>query len=141
MLILDYCWVFVAGNPEKVKHLLELPKAGTHLSLWRADLKEEGSFDDAIRGCIGVFHVASPMDLWTQDAQVFLFFFIQNKCVWGKDRGPLFMKGALIGTENSTSLCTIGPLKFKLAKRHLNLMQPMGNEFFPDRPYPWELGK
>ncbi|XP_034675143.1 dihydroflavonol 4-reductase-like [Vitis riparia] len=57
------------GNVEKVKHLLELPKASTHLSLWRADLKEEGSFDDAIQGCIGVFHVASPMDISTQDAQ------------------------------------------------------------------------
>ena len=65
---------------EKVKHLLELPKASTHLSLWRADLKEEGSFDDAIQGCIGVFHVASVvtsrirwaallLDGWTRDSQ------------------------------------------------------------------------
>uniref|UniRef100_F6H062 NAD-dependent epimerase/dehydratase domain-containing protein n=1 Tax=Vitis vinifera TaxID=29760 RepID=F6H062_VITVI len=53
----------------KVKHLLELPKAGTHLSLWRADLKEEGSFDDAIQGCVGVFHVASPMDISVKDAE------------------------------------------------------------------------
>ena len=46
----------------KVKHLLDLPNAGTHLSLWKADLTEEGSFDDAIHGCAGVFHVATPME-------------------------------------------------------------------------------
>lgn len=50
------------GNENKVKHLLKLPNASTHLSLWKADLDEEGSFDDAIQGCQGVFHVASPME-------------------------------------------------------------------------------
>lgn len=70
----------------KVKHLLDLPESGTHLSLWRADLKEEGSFDDAIQGCIGVFHVASPMNIRSQDPQVF---FIDkeeiNSCVINKN--------------------------------------------------------
>ena len=56
-----------------MKHLLELPKAGTHLRLWRADLKEEGSFDDAIQGCVGVFHVASPMDISVKDAEVIIY--------------------------------------------------------------------
>ncbi|KAA8537596.1 hypothetical protein F0562_027204 [Nyssa sinensis] len=50
------------GNMRKVKHLLDLPNASTHLSLWKGDLIEEGSFDDAILGCIGVFHVATPME-------------------------------------------------------------------------------
>ncbi|OAY50698.1 bifunctional dihydroflavonol 4-reductase/flavanone 4-reductase [Manihot esculenta] len=49
-------------NVNKLKHLWELPKASTHLSLWRGELAEEGSFDDAIQGCSGVFHVATPMD-------------------------------------------------------------------------------
>ncbi|XP_057988512.1 retrovirus-related Pol polyprotein from transposon RE2 isoform X1 [Hevea brasiliensis] len=49
-------------NMNKVKHLLDLPKASTHLSLWRGELVEEGSFDDVIQGCTGVFHVATPMD-------------------------------------------------------------------------------
>ncbi|CAL5384924.1 unnamed protein product [Camellia sinensis] len=46
-------------NKSKVSYLLDLPKAGTHLTLWKADLLEEGSFDDAIQGCDGVFHVAA----------------------------------------------------------------------------------
>jgi bifunctional dihydroflavonol 4-reductase/flavanone 4-reductase len=58
------------GNVKKVKHLLELPKASTHLTLWKADLNEEGSFDEAIRSCDGVFHVASPMDFESKDPEV-----------------------------------------------------------------------
>ncbi|XP_061353358.1 dihydroflavonol 4-reductase-like [Gastrolobium bilobum] len=53
----------------KVKHLLELPGANTNLSLWKADLAEEGSFDEAIKGCIGVFHLASPMDFESKDPE------------------------------------------------------------------------
>nr|BAJ08043.1 dihydroflavonol 4-reductase [Cyclamen graecum] len=56
-------------NMKKVKHLLDLPKAGTNLTLWKADLTEEGSFDEAIQGCSGVFHVATPMDFESQDPE------------------------------------------------------------------------
>lgn len=59
-----------SANAKKVKHLLELPKAGTHLTLWKADLSEAGSFDAAIAGCTGVFHVATPMDFESQDPEV-----------------------------------------------------------------------
>lgn len=59
---------------KKVKHLLELPKAETHLTLWKADLSIEGSFDDAIQGCSGVFHVATPMDFESKDPEVPLLF-------------------------------------------------------------------
>ncbi|KDP38532.1 hypothetical protein JCGZ_04457 [Jatropha curcas] len=48
-------------NIKKVKHLLDLPKAKTHLTLLKADLSEEGSYDDAIKGCTGVFHLATRM--------------------------------------------------------------------------------
>lgn len=57
------------GNLDKVKHLLELPKAKTSLTLWKADLAEEGSFDEAIEGCHGVFHVATPMDFESKDPE------------------------------------------------------------------------
>lgn len=58
------------ANMKKVKHLLELPKADTNLTLWKADLNEEGSFDEAIEGCVGVFHVATPMDFESKDPEV-----------------------------------------------------------------------
>lgn len=56
-------------NVKKVKHLLDLPKAETHLTLWKADLADEGSFDEAIKGCTGVFHVATPMDFESKDPE------------------------------------------------------------------------
>ncbi|KDP38534.1 hypothetical protein JCGZ_04459 [Jatropha curcas] len=56
-------------NRKKVQHLLELPKAKTHLSFWKADLSLEGSFDEAIQGCTGVFHVATPMDFDSKDPE------------------------------------------------------------------------
>lgn len=57
------------GNAKKVKHLLDLPQAKTNLTLWKADLADEGSFDEAISGCSGVFHVATPMDFESKDPE------------------------------------------------------------------------
>jgi bifunctional dihydroflavonol 4-reductase/flavanone 4-reductase len=61
-----------ADNMKKVKHLLELPGANSRLSLWKADLDKEGSFDEAIKGCTGVFHVATPMDFESKDPEVYM---------------------------------------------------------------------
>lgn len=63
--------VYPAANMKKVKHLVELPGANTKLTLWKADLSEEGSFDEAIKGCTGVFHVATPMDFESKDPEVY----------------------------------------------------------------------
>ncbi|CAN0905925.1 Bifunctional dihydroflavonol 4-reductase/flavanone 4-reductase [Linum grandiflorum] len=56
-------------DEKKVKHLVELPNAKTHLTLWKADLVVPGSFDEAIHGCSGVFHVATPMDFESSDPE------------------------------------------------------------------------
>lgn len=57
------------ANMKKVKHLLDLPNAKTNLTLYKADLVDERSFDDAIAGCTGIFHVATPMDFESQDPE------------------------------------------------------------------------
>ncbi|CAN0862388.1 Phenylacetaldehyde reductase [Linum grandiflorum] len=44
----------------KIQHLLSLDGAGDRLQLYKADLTEDGCFDDAVSGCQGVFHTASP---------------------------------------------------------------------------------
>ncbi|XP_052733248.1 dihydroflavonol 4-reductase-like isoform X2 [Vigna angularis] len=54
---------------KKVKPLLEIPGAESKLSLWKANLAEEGSFDEAIKGCIGVFHVATPIEFESKDPE------------------------------------------------------------------------
>ncbi|XP_024993445.1 tetraketide alpha-pyrone reductase 1 [Cynara cardunculus var. scolymus] len=49
------------GNDSKLAHLWNLQGAKERLRLVKAELTEEGSFDDAILGCEGVFHTASPV--------------------------------------------------------------------------------
>jgi nucleoside-diphosphate-sugar epimerase len=49
------------GNEKKLAHLWKLEGAKERLRLVKADLMEEGSFDNAIMGCQGVFHTASPV--------------------------------------------------------------------------------
>jgi hypothetical protein len=44
-----------------VGFLLALPGAKERLTLYKADLLEEGSFDAVVEGCNGVFHTASPV--------------------------------------------------------------------------------
>ncbi|CAN0908137.1 Cinnamoyl-CoA reductase 1 [Linum grandiflorum] len=50
-------------NPEdpKNRHLKELEGADERLSLWEADLLDYDSLRQAIDGCHGVFHTASPI--------------------------------------------------------------------------------
>ncbi|XP_072972838.1 dihydroflavonol 4-reductase [Typha angustifolia] len=57
------------SNLGKVKPLLDLPGSSERLTLWKADLDEEGSFNEAINGCCGVFHVATPMDFESKDPE------------------------------------------------------------------------
>ncbi|KAK4278711.1 hypothetical protein QN277_016519 [Acacia crassicarpa] len=57
------------NDSKKVQHLLELEGARERLSLMKADLLEEGSFDSAVEGCEGVFHTASPVSVDVKDPQ------------------------------------------------------------------------
>lgn len=56
------------NTPEKLQHLTSLPEAA-QLKVFEADLLDEGSFDDAVAGCTGAFHVASPYITSVADAQ------------------------------------------------------------------------
>lgn len=49
------------GDVGKVGFLWELAGAKERLKIMKADLMEEGSFDEAIQGVDGVFHTASPV--------------------------------------------------------------------------------
>ncbi|KAH9694210.1 tetraketide alpha-pyrone reductase 1 [Citrus sinensis] len=51
------------GNERKLAHLWRLEGAKERLQIVRANLMDEGSFDDAINGCQGVFHTASPAEI------------------------------------------------------------------------------
>ncbi|XVE84912.1 hypothetical protein DITRI_Ditri17bG0049600 [Diplodiscus trichospermus] len=49
------------GDVGKVGFLMELAGAKDRLKIIKADLMEEGSFDEAIQGVDGVYHAASPV--------------------------------------------------------------------------------
>ncbi|CAI9278972.1 unnamed protein product [Lactuca saligna] len=48
-------------DPKKTQHLLAFDGAKERLSLFEANLLEEGSFESAVNGCQCVFHTASPI--------------------------------------------------------------------------------
>ncbi|MEU6066987.1 NAD-dependent epimerase/dehydratase family protein [Streptomyces sp. NPDC047082] len=73
------------ANPAKVRPLWDLQEAFPgQLTLFQADLLAEGSFDEALRGCSVVFHVASP-------------FFMPEKI---EDGQRDMVDPALLGTRN-----------------------------------------
>lgn len=49
-----------ANDEKKTATLLNLTGAKDRLTLYSADLLQEGSFDNALQGCCAVFHTASP---------------------------------------------------------------------------------
>lgn len=61
MCVCKYMCMWHAGNERKLAHLWRLEGAKERLQIVRANLMDEGSFDDAINGCQGVFHTASPV--------------------------------------------------------------------------------
>ncbi|KAI3719629.1 hypothetical protein L6452_20531 [Arctium lappa] len=56
-------------DPKKTEHLLALDGAKERLSLFDANLTEEGSFDSAVNGCECLFHTASPVLLAVDNPQ------------------------------------------------------------------------
>ncbi|MBA0705565.1 hypothetical protein Golax_017750 [Gossypium laxum] len=87
---------------EKALHLLQLWNGGDRLRLFKADLLEEGSFDEAVKGCNGVFHVAASMEF---DANT-------NENIESYVRSNI-IDPAIKGTENLLKSC----LKSKTVKR------------------------
>jgi len=74
-------------NMTKYGHLLNLPGA-ENLTLIKADLLDQGSFTEAFRGCVCIFHTASPFFVPSNE---------KNKALYKKES---FMPQALGGTLN-----------------------------------------
>ncbi|KAK6141004.1 hypothetical protein DH2020_025254 [Rehmannia glutinosa] len=59
-------------DPERkrdVSYLTNLPGASERLQIFNADLDEPDSFRPAIEGCIGLFHVAHPIDFEDKETE------------------------------------------------------------------------
>jgi hypothetical protein len=59
----------ISDDMEKNSHLKDLQALGP-LEVFRADLQEEGSFDDAVAGCDYAFLVAAPVNLNAENPEV-----------------------------------------------------------------------
>ena len=63
------CCGLYSDDMAKNSHLKDLQALGP-LKVFRADMDEEGSFDDAIAGCDYAFLVAAPMNFNSENPEV-----------------------------------------------------------------------
>ncbi|KAL6578869.1 hypothetical protein OROMI_009085 [Orobanche minor] len=62
----------VRADPEKkrdVSFLTNLPGASEKLKIFNADLDDPESFNEAIEGCVGIFHTAASVDFEEKEAE------------------------------------------------------------------------
>ncbi|EEF50385.1 cinnamoyl-CoA reductase, putative [Ricinus communis] len=62
----------VRSDQEKkrdLSYITNLPGAAKRLKIYNAELNKPESFKEAIEGCVGVFHVAHPMDVEGKEAE------------------------------------------------------------------------
>ncbi|XP_027159762.1 vestitone reductase-like [Coffea eugenioides] len=52
-----------------IDYLTDLPGASGRLQIFNADLDKPDSFNAAIEGCVGVFHVAHPIDIESKETE------------------------------------------------------------------------
>ncbi|KAK6119389.1 hypothetical protein DH2020_046867 [Rehmannia glutinosa] len=58
-----------AGSKKDTSYLINLPNAPENLRIFNADLDNPDSFEAAIEGCIGVFHVAHPIEFQDNETE------------------------------------------------------------------------
>ncbi|KAL2234002.1 UNVERIFIED_CONTAM: Vestitone reductase [Sesamum indicum] len=58
-----------SGSKRDISFLTNLPGASERLQVFSADFENPDSFEAAIEGCTGVFHVAHPFDFEGKDAE------------------------------------------------------------------------
>ena len=59
----------ITEHKEDLNFLKSLPRASEKLKIFNADLSKPESFEAAIEGCIGVFHVATPVDFENKEPE------------------------------------------------------------------------
>ncbi|KAJ3679408.1 hypothetical protein LUZ60_017419 [Juncus effusus] len=62
LLLNGYYVHATARDPRKAERILSSLEGNNRLRIFQADLNKEGSFDEALEGCTGLFHVAASME-------------------------------------------------------------------------------
>ncbi|OVA11651.1 NAD-dependent epimerase/dehydratase [Macleaya cordata] len=87
-----------ARDPAKISRLVSQWSGVDRLKVFKADLQEEGSFDEAVKGCHGVFHVAASMEFNVSAAKDNIESHIQSN----------ILEPAIKGTLNLLKACSKG---------------------------------
>ncbi|PON55947.1 NAD(P)-binding domain containing protein [Trema orientale] len=87
-------------DPAKCLHLLSMWTGSDRLRLFRADLHEEGSFDEAVQGCDGVFHVAASMEFSVNDAELNIESYVQSNIIDPMINGTLNLLRACLKSKS-----------------------------------------
>ncbi|KAJ0045069.1 hypothetical protein Pint_04316 [Pistacia integerrima] len=86
-------------DPAKVLRFLSLWTGCDRLRLFQADLHVEGSFDDAVKGCDYVFHVAASMEFDIPEKQN-IETYVQSNIIDPAIRGTLNLLKACLKSES-----------------------------------------
>ncbi|KAG7545998.1 NAD(P)-binding domain superfamily [Arabidopsis suecica] len=75
-------------------------KENERLRLFRADLQDDGSFDEAFKGCDGVFHVAASMEFDISSDHVNLESYVQSKVIDPAIKGVRNVLGSCLKSKS-----------------------------------------
>ncbi|KAL1203045.1 putative anthocyanidin reductase [Cardamine amara subsp. amara] len=84
----------------KSQHFQSKWKENERLRLFRADLQDDGSFDDVVKGCDGVFHVAASMEFDISSDHVNLESYVQNKVIDPAIKGVRNVLGSCLKSKS-----------------------------------------
>ncbi|CAH8336973.1 unnamed protein product [Eruca vesicaria subsp. sativa] len=84
----------------KSKHFQSKWRGNERLRLFRADLQDDGSFDDAVKGCDGVFHVAASMEFDISPDHVNLESYVQRKVIDPAIKGVRNVLGSCLKSKS-----------------------------------------
>ncbi|XP_050942712.1 putative anthocyanidin reductase isoform X1 [Cucumis melo] len=88
-----------ARDPAKFLKLLSSWTVTDRLRLFKADLREEGSFDEAVKGCDGVFHVAASM-IFNVDQQDNIEEYVRKNVIDPEIKGTISLLKSCLKSES-----------------------------------------
>ncbi|KAH6797498.1 Rossmann-fold superfamily protein [Perilla frutescens var. hirtella] len=115
-------------NPQKASHFLELWQGRDRLSLFRADLLEDGSFDEAVRGCDGVFHVSASMEFGVPASQNLDNCYVKTHITDPAVKGTLNVLKACLKTSTVRRIVFTSSISTLTAKDSSNRWVPLVDE-------------
>ncbi|KAK9268652.1 hypothetical protein L1049_000409 [Liquidambar formosana] len=111
----------------KSLHLISSWKGGDQLRLFKADLQEEGSFEEAVNGCHGVFHVAASME-FNVLAKENIESYVRSNIIDPAIKGTLNLLKACLKSESVKRVVFTSSISTISAKDRTGIWRPLVDE-------------